>query len=215
MIDPARRRRSCSPSSLLGVGSGSTGISDVLSNFFSGSSATGSSLSALQKQTAEHPKDAAAFLALANKLEAAGQDDAAAAALTSYTTLRPKDQNALLQLAGIYLRRANAWDTPLLELAGPRPGAHPEPPFSPSSSSSIGQALSSVTTPITSAASNASATDTSNEYSQVINYLNEREGVYKKLAVLTPTTRSRSTRSPRRPRTRATPRPRSAPTRPS
>ena len=96
---------------LLGVGSGSTGISDILSNFFSGSSSTGSSLSALQKQTTEHPKDAADFLALANKLQADNQDDAAAAALTTYTTLRPKDQNALLQLAGIYLRRAQDWDT--------------------------------------------------------------------------------------------------------
>ena len=56
---------------LLGVGSGSTGISDMLSNFFSGSSSTGSSLSSLQKQTVDHPKSAAAWLAL--REQAAGR----------------------------------------------------------------------------------------------------------------------------------------------
>ena len=171
---------------LLGVGSGSTGISDILSNFFSGSSSTGASLSALQKQTTDHPKDAAAFLALANKLQAAKQDDAAAAALTTYTTLRPKDQNALLQLAGIYLRRAQDWNTLYSNSQSRAQALTPAPPFAPSSSSPLGQALNSVTTPITSAASSATSTVTSNEYSQVITYLNEREGVYKKLATLSP-----------------------------
>ena len=171
---------------LLGVGSGSTGISDILSNFFSGSSATGASISALQQQTTQHPKDAAAFLALANKLQADNQYDQAAAALTTYTTLRPKDQNALLQLAGIYLRRAQDWDTLYNNAQARAQALTPSPTFAPSSSSVIGKALSTVTTPITSAASSATASVTSNEYSQVINYLNQREGVYKKLAKLTP-----------------------------
>jgi len=171
---------------LLGVGSGSSGISDILSNFFSGSSSTGSSISALQQQTTQHPKDAAAFLALANKLQAANQYDAAAAALTTYTTLRPNDQNALLQLAGIYLRRAQDWNTLYSNSQARSQALTPTPLFAPSSSSTLGQALSSLTTPITSAASNASASATSNEYSQVISYLNQREGVYKKLAKLTP-----------------------------
>jgi cytochrome c-type biogenesis protein CcmH/NrfG len=171
---------------LLGVGSGSTGISDVLSNFFSGSSSTGSSISALQNQTTQHPKDAAAFLALANKLLAAGQDDAAAAALTTYTTLRPKDQNALLQLAGVYLRRANDWNTLYSNSQARAQALTPTPLVSPSSASALGQALNTVTTPITSAASNANATITSNEYSEVISYLDQRESVYKKLAQLSP-----------------------------
>jgi cytochrome c-type biogenesis protein CcmH/NrfG len=171
---------------LLGVGSGSSGISDILSNFFSGSSATGSSLSSLQKQTTEHPKDAAAFLALANKLQADNKDDEAATALTTYTTLKPKDQNALLQLAGIYLRRAQAWDTLYNNSQARAQALTPTSPFAPSSSSAIGKALGSVATPITSAASSATSSATSNEYSQVINYLNQREGVYKKLAKLSP-----------------------------
>jgi tetratricopeptide (TPR) repeat protein len=171
---------------LLGVGSGSTGISDILSNFFSGSSATGASISSLQQQTTQHPKDAAAFLQLANKLEAAGQDDAAAAALSSYTTLRPKDQNALLQLAGIYFRRAQAWDSLYARAQARSQALTPTPLVAPSASSLLGQALNIVTTPITSAAASENSAAASNEYSQVITYLSEREGVYKKLAALSP-----------------------------
>jgi DNA-binding SARP family transcriptional activator len=171
---------------LLGVGSGSSGITDILSNFFSGTSSTGSSLSALQKKTSEHPKDAAAWLALANKLQADNRDDEAATALTTYSTLKPKDQNALLQLAGIYLRRAQDWNT-LYSTAQARSQAlSPSPLVSPGSSSKLGQALSSIPTPITSAAANTAATSTSNDYTQVINYLSQREGVYKKLAKLAP-----------------------------
>ena len=94
----------------LGVGSGSTGIGQVVQNLFNGTSASGPSLSSLQKKTQEHPKDAAAWLAYANKLQQK-QPDAAAQALVTYTTLRPKDQNALQQLAGIYLARAQDWQT--------------------------------------------------------------------------------------------------------
>ena len=94
----------------LGVGSGSTGISQIVQNFFSGTSASGSSLSSLQKKTVEHPKDAAAWLAYANKLQADQKLDDAATALTTYTTLKPKDTDALNQLAGIYTQRAQDWE---------------------------------------------------------------------------------------------------------
>src|SRR5581483_6624049 len=55
---------------IFGVGSGSTGISDVLQNFFTGSSSGGRSLSSLRKQAREHPKQAKAWRDLATKLEA-------------------------------------------------------------------------------------------------------------------------------------------------
>ena len=76
---------------IFGVGSGSTGIADVLQNFFSGTSSSGSSLSALQKKTVEHPKNAQAWRDLATKLEQDGRDDEAITALTSYIGLKPKD----------------------------------------------------------------------------------------------------------------------------
>ena len=45
-----------------GVGSGSTGISDVLQNFFKGTSSSGTSVGGAEKKTREHPKDAKAWL---------------------------------------------------------------------------------------------------------------------------------------------------------
>ena len=64
----------------------------------------GASLSSLQKQTVEHPKNATAWLNYANKLEQTDQDDDGdRPRCSAYTKLRPKDQNALLELAGLYL----------------------------------------------------------------------------------------------------------------
>jgi len=170
----------------LGIGSGSTGITDILQNFFRGTSASGSSLSSLQKQTVEHPKDAKAWLAYANKLQQKNSLDDAAQALTSYTALRPKDQGALLQLAGIYLRRAQDWETLYQASQSRNQALSPSSTLIPSGSSSFCQALTSVTTPLASAVVSQSSAATQNEYTQVITYLNDRLGVYKKLAKLNP-----------------------------
>src|SRR5205823_9806808 len=48
-----------------GVGSGSTGISDVLQNFFTGSSSSGASASSLRKKAEQHPNQAQPWHALA------------------------------------------------------------------------------------------------------------------------------------------------------
>jgi DNA-binding SARP family transcriptional activator len=171
---------------ILGVGSGSTGISDILQSFFNGSSASGPSLSSLQKKTQEQPKNAAAWLAYANKLQQKGQPDDAASALTTYTKLKPKDQNALLQLAGIYLQRAQAWETLYSEAAQLTQALAPGSTLQPSSSSKLGQALGSLTDPIANAVSSQTSSQTTNDYEQVLNYLSQREDAYKKLAKLTP-----------------------------
>ena len=69
---------------LFGVGSGSTGIGDMLSNFFSDifhrTASTGSSVSSLQKKTRENPKDAQAWLDLATAQE---QKDDSTSAITA------------------------------------------------------------------------------------------------------------------------------------
>lgn len=170
----------------LGVGSGSTGISQIVQNFFSGTSASGSSESALQKKTVEHPKDAAAWLAYANKLQADKKLDEAATALTTYTTLKPKDPQALNQLAGIYTQRAQDWET-LYGLSQQRTEAlTPSPLLTPKSTSKLGQAMATITSPLASAVSSQTSSATSNEYSQIVNYLSERVTVYKKLVKLNP-----------------------------
>jgi regulator of sirC expression with transglutaminase-like and TPR domain len=170
----------------LGVGSGSTGIGQMLQNFFSGSSATGASLASLQQATIQHPKDAAAWLAYANKLQAAGQLDQAAAALTSYTALRPRDANQLRVLASIYYRRAVDWNTVYGDQQSYSQALTPSLLLTPASSSKLGQSLSSLSNPLTSAVTSQTSTATSSAYQQLLSDLNQRLQVYKKLAKLLP-----------------------------
>jgi tetratricopeptide (TPR) repeat protein len=172
---------------ILGVGSGSTGISSVLSNLLSGSTASGSSLAALKEQTVKHPKSATAWLNYANKLEQAQQDDNAIAALTQYTTLRPKDQNALEELAGLYLSRATAWNTLYGNAQALTEALTPTPFVSPSTSSSLGKGIAALPAdPVSAAVTSELGTETDNDYSKIIGYLTSRVGVYQKLAGLNP-----------------------------
>ena len=169
----------------LGVGSGSTGIGQVVQNLFNGTSASGPSLSSLEKKTQEHPKDASAWLAYANKLQQKQRPDDAATALTTYNTLKPKDQNALQLLAGIYLQRAQDWQT-LYTNSTSRTSALSPAAVTINPSSKIGQALNSVQSNLGSAVSSASSTNSQNAYAKVQTYLGDRVGVYKKLATLSP-----------------------------
>ncbi len=170
----------------LGIGSGSTGISQIVENFFSGTSSSGSSLSSLQKKTQEHPKDAAAWLAYANKLQQKNQPDNAAQALTTYTQLKPKDTGALLQLAGLYLQRASDWQT-LLNASNARTNAiAPTYVLSPPPSSKLAQGLQAVATPLSQAVTAETSAIAQNEQGKVTAYLTQRVDVYKKLAAINP-----------------------------
>ena len=172
---------------LFGIGSGSTGIGDALQNFFQGFGGSGgSSISSLQKKAQEHPKSAAAWQNLANAYEQKDEDDNAIAALTTYTTLRPKDQNALSQLAGLYLQRASDWETVYEDQATQAQALVPGSPFQPKSTSALGKAFSSLTNPISSALQTTAQTRTDDAYGQVISYLTDRLDTYKKLAKLAP-----------------------------
>jgi tetratricopeptide (TPR) repeat protein len=91
---------------VFGVGSGSTGITDAMQSLFTRSSG-GSSLSSLQKKAQQNPKSPAAWRALATKLESDQKVDRAATALERYIKLKPKDESALQELAGLYIRRAS------------------------------------------------------------------------------------------------------------
>ena len=143
----------------LGVGSGSTGISQIVSNFFSGTSGSSKSLGSLQKQTVEHPKSAAAWLAYANKLQQESKWDDAAAALTTYTKLRPKDTDQLSTLASLYLRRAQDWNTVYQTQQAYTQTLTPGSLVVPKSTSPLGKALATVTNPLANAVSAQTSSD--------------------------------------------------------
>src|ERR671936_1598388 len=101
-----------------GVGSGSTGIGDLLrGNFggiFGGGGSSGTpSISKAQKEVQKNPKSAKAYRDLATAYERGNQDLGAIGALESYLRLRPKDVGALRELAAEYDNRARAQYTDL------------------------------------------------------------------------------------------------------
>ena len=96
---------------IFGVGSGSTGISEVFNGQIpfvgGGTTAGGPDAGDARERIEENPKDAQAHRDLATALRNDGKLEEAIAPLERYTQLRPKDANALTELAGLYLSKAN------------------------------------------------------------------------------------------------------------
>lgn len=92
-----------------GVGAGGIGFGDILKG--KGGSSGVPSVSEAQKRVNENPKDPQAFRDLATALETEGNTTDAIQALQSYTQLKPKNADALRELAGLYLQQATAANT--------------------------------------------------------------------------------------------------------
>jgi tetratricopeptide (TPR) repeat protein len=91
-----------------GVGTGVSGTSlgDVLRDLI-GQQNTGTSIDDARKNALANPKDANAQFAYANALQARGRTQEAITALEAYTALKPKDVDALRQLANLWGSVAN------------------------------------------------------------------------------------------------------------
>jgi regulator of sirC expression with transglutaminase-like and TPR domain len=83
-----------------GVGAGGVGFGDILRG--SGGSGLPSSSKA-QERVNESPKDPQAWRELATALQAEAKTDEAINALEGYVALKPKDEDALRELAALYL----------------------------------------------------------------------------------------------------------------
>ena len=174
---------------LLGVSSGSSGISSALQNFFNSNSSSGPSISNLEHKVNQHPQNAADWRDLATAYEQKHRTTDAITALARYTALRPKDAGALQELAAQYSSQASDLATQAQNAQAAAQVADPSSAFAPPSSSPLGQVFNSPTglqSPISQAlSSNASTSATSliQQYSQAAS---SAEGVYKKIAALTP-----------------------------
>jgi tetratricopeptide (TPR) repeat protein len=170
-----------------GVGSGSTGISDIFNNglgLFGGGSSSGTSISKLQKTVAKHPKVAQNYRDLATALETKNRNDEAIAALESYTKLKPKDTAALSELAGLYLKQADNARTvaqAAQDAATPITGGGL---FGPSSTSKLGQALA--TDPVVQAVGGKANTIISAQRTIALTAADNAIKTYKRLAKATP-----------------------------
>jgi tetratricopeptide (TPR) repeat protein len=99
-----------------GVGSGSTGLGDLFSNgkiFGLGgtSSSGGPSVSKAEKEIAKHPAEPKGYRDLSTAWQDKKQNAKAIPPLERYTQLRPKDQDALRELAGLYISLAGEYQT--------------------------------------------------------------------------------------------------------
>lgn len=91
---------------VFGVGSGGSGLGDVL---FMGDGGTGGapSVGEAQEKIDENPQNADAYYELSTAYQAEGKTEEAIEALEQYTALRPKDVEKLNELAGLYLAEGN------------------------------------------------------------------------------------------------------------
>src|SRR6266496_6581625 len=96
----------------LGVGSGSSGIGDLLqgnwSDLFGSSSGSSAQVKKDEKLIAKNPKNYAAYRDLAAAQASDGDLDKAIATLQKLRAVHPKDVDGLTQLAGLYLRKADS-----------------------------------------------------------------------------------------------------------
>ena len=176
---------------LLGVGSGSTGAADVLGNMFNfGSSGGGTSISKLQKKVDASPKNAKAWRALATALEQKQRTQDAVNALERYTALRPKDQNALAELASQYGTLATNYATDYSNAqAEAQQFSSPGAVFAPASTTPFGKAFADPTAlqdPISSAVQSLASTKQSTAYTNFQSAQKSAQGVYQKLSELNP-----------------------------
>ena len=167
---------------VFGVGAGGTGIGDILRG--RSSSGSGPSVEDLQKKVASSPKNPTALLALANALQNAGRTDDAVPILERYSQIKPKDVNALNELATLYQAKAARLrgEAQVAQLQVQQ--AAPESAVLPSTTTPIGKALSDL--PISSAVSGAAQAQFNDKLTQMQSAYRQAQQVYERVVVLKP-----------------------------
>ena len=169
----------------LGVGSGSSGIGDLLRgdfNFFGGGGSSGTSVGKAQERIKKNPRDAAAYRDLARAYEAKHDTAKAIDALKSYTRLRPKDTTALTELAATYLSQADAARNQAIAAQSALQNSSLFTPYP------VGGKLGTVLgqNPITEASTSSAQTAFTTAYQKMQSAYTAAVGAYKKVAKRTP-----------------------------
>jgi regulator of sirC expression with transglutaminase-like and TPR domain len=173
-----------------GVGSGSTGISDLLQNALNFGSTGGTSISKLEHRTQKSPQDAKAWRDLATAYEQKQRTQDAVNALERYTALRPKDQSALAELASQYGTLAATYSSDY-QAAQNEAAAQSSPgaAFAPASTTPFGKAFAdpnALQDPIATAVQSLASTKQTTAYTQYQTAQRSAESAYQKLSALNP-----------------------------
>ena len=173
-----------------GVGSDvQGGIADVLG--VGGGNAAGDdrpTVDDARDRLAENPDNADALRDLSTALQDEGKLDEAVDPLDRYTTLRPEDEDALRELANLYLSRATRIQGQLNNVQVRSQVLNPGQDFLPPTTSPLGQALS--TSPITAAVSGDVNQELNTLYSQLTTTYTDAVATYQRLARVVPTDES-------------------------
>src|SRR4051812_39645151 len=175
---------------LLGVGSGTSGLTDALQGNFGGlfGSTTGSSAQAKKdrERIKKNPKDYAAYTDLASALAADGKTDEAITALQQLKAVNPKDVDGLTQLAVLYLTKASkvqaegqAIQTSSANLISPSD-------FAPASTTKLGAAYEALSDPIVTAAQADVNARLTTVYAKLTAAYNQAVSAYKDVAKVSP-----------------------------
>ena len=168
-----------------GVGTGSNGLSDVLkNNFLFGGSSSSGDVGKARDRVKKHRNDAAAYLALSRALQAANKRDEAIVPMERYTRMRPKDADALRELASLYLTKGQLFQNQGQAAQAEAQASNAGTLFSPPASTKLGQALSqdpiySAVSSLTNAKVTTAITGMQAAYGQAV-------ATYKRLAAVNP-----------------------------
>jgi regulator of sirC expression with transglutaminase-like and TPR domain len=132
----------------------------------------------------KNPNDAQALRDLATALQDEGRLDDAVEPLDRYTTLRPKDDDALRELANLYLSRATRIQTELNNAQARAQVLNPGQDFLPPATSPLGQALAN--SPITQAVSSDVNEELNAHYSRLTTAYGDAVATYQRLAKVVP-----------------------------
>jgi cytochrome c-type biogenesis protein CcmH/NrfG len=174
---------------LLGVGSGSTGLSDMFQNAFNFGSSSSTSISGLQHKVDKQPQNAAAWRDLATAYEAKQRPQDAVVALERYTALRPKDSNALAELASQYTTLSQTYATDYQTAQAEAQAASPTAAIAPASDTVFGKIFNDpkgLLDPIGSVGVAAASSKAQTAYSSYQSSMSSAEATFKRLAILTP-----------------------------
>ena len=174
---------------LLGVGSGSTGLSDMFQNAFNFGSSSSTSISGLQHKVDKHPQNAAAWRDLATAYETKQRPQDAVTALERYMALRPKDSNALSELASQYTTLSRTYATDYQTAQAEAQAASPTSAVAPPANTVFGKIFNDpkgLLDPIGSVGVAAASTKAQTAYSSYQSAMSSAEMAYKRLAKLTP-----------------------------
>jgi tetratricopeptide (TPR) repeat protein len=179
----------------LGVGSGSNGLGDLLSGNFSGlfgGNPASSAVQSAEKKVKKNPTDVQANKDLATALQTDNKFDRAIIVLEKVRRLAPKDSEALTQLAGLYLRRADLARSRAQAIQAQQSGSSSSSIFGVATTTKLGQAFQGTSDPLTgydpinSGVQSLVNTQAGAAYSAMSTAYGKAVAVYKQIAALSP-----------------------------